>query len=84
MANGATRREILQRSPALAGVSVLGPEWVLPALAQDEIVVPFTDIPEDFGQPAPGSSIRVFDIRNIDGPYTSRDDFYTIQHFDQP
>ena len=84
MANGATRREMLQRSLALAGVSVLGPEWVLPALAQDEIVVPFTDIPEDFGQLAPGSSIRVFDIRNIDGPYTSRDDFYTIQHFDQP
>jgi len=82
--NGATRREMLQRTLALAGVSVLASEWALPALAQDEVVVPFTDIPEDFGQPAPGSSIRVFDIRNIDGPYTSRDDFYTIQHFDQP
>ncbi len=85
MTNGTTRREMMQRSLALAGVGVFGvPEWALPALAQDEVRLPFTDIPEDFGQPAPGSSIRVFDIRNIDGPYTPRDEFYTIQHFDQP
>ena len=85
MANGTTRREMMQKSLALAGVGVFGvPEWALPVLAQDEVPLAFTDIPEDFGQPAPGSSIRVFDIRNIDGPYTPRDEFYTIQHFDQP
>ena len=58
MTNGTTRREMMQRSLALAGVGVFGaPEWALPALAQDEVRLPFTDIPEDFGQPAPGSSI---------------------------
>ena len=41
-----TRREIVKGSLALAGLGVLGlPEWALPALAQGESVVPFTDIP---------------------------------------
>ena len=46
--------------------------------------MPFTDIPENFGQRGPESTIRILDIRTIDGPYTPKDDFYTIQHFDQP
>ena len=27
---------------------------------------------------------RVYDIRNINGPYTPKDEFYAVQHFDQP
>ena len=43
-----TRREILKGSLALAGLGVLGlPEWALPALAQGETLVPFTDLPEN-------------------------------------
>ncbi|MEE2636874.1 MAG: molybdopterin-dependent oxidoreductase [Acidobacteriota bacterium] len=85
MTNGTTRREMMKRSLAAAGAGVLGANrWALPALAQDEVVVPFTDVPEGFGQPNPESAIRIFDIRTIDGPYTPRDAFYTIQHFDKP
>ena len=43
-----TRREILRGSLAVAGLSVLGiPDWALPALAQGETLVPFTDIPDN-------------------------------------
>ena len=44
MSNENTRREILKKG--LAGLTALSiPGWALPALAQGEIVVPFTDIP---------------------------------------
>ena len=80
-----TRREIVKHGLALTGLGVMGlPEWQFPALAQNEELVPFTDVPDDFGRQAPGSTIRLLDIRNIDGPYTDKDDFYTVQHFDQP
>ena len=43
-----TRRDILRGGLAAAGLGVLGiPDWALPALAQGETVVPFTDIPEN-------------------------------------
>jgi len=48
MTNQSSRREILKRGMALAGLSMFGlPEWVLPALAQGETLVPFTDIPDN-------------------------------------
>ena len=85
MANRTTRRALLKGGLAAAGLGALGlPEWALPALAQDEALVPFTDVPEDFGRGALGPTRRVLDIRTITGPLTSRDDFYTIQHFDKP
>lgn len=85
MANRTTRRALLKGGLAAAGLGVLGlPEWALPALAQDEALVPFTDVPDDFGRGALGPTRRVLDIRTITGPLTSRDDFYTIQHFDKP
>ena len=41
-----TRREILKGGLAVAGLGALGiPEWALPALAQGETLVPFTDLP---------------------------------------
>lgn len=80
-----TRREMMKQSLALAGAGALGVHgWTLPALAQDETPVPFTDVPEGFGQPNPASAIRIYDVRNIDGPYTPADSFYTIQHFGKP
>jgi DMSO/TMAO reductase YedYZ molybdopterin-dependent catalytic subunit len=79
-----TRREILKGSLALAGWSVFGvPEWVLPALAQGETVVPFADWPANFN-PAPGADRRTFDVRKIDGPYSPADQFFTTQHYGHP
>jgi DMSO/TMAO reductase YedYZ molybdopterin-dependent catalytic subunit len=84
MTNQSTRRDILKGSLAAAGIGVLGvPGWVLPALAQGETLVPFTDLPETVNV-APAADRRVLDIRKIDGPFTPRDQFYTIQHYGHP
>jgi DMSO/TMAO reductase YedYZ molybdopterin-dependent catalytic subunit len=84
MMNEHSRRDVLKGSLALAGLGVLGlPEWVLPALAQGETLVPFTDMPENFNL-APGPDRRILDIRKIDGPFTPKDQFATTQHFGHP
>jgi DMSO/TMAO reductase YedYZ molybdopterin-dependent catalytic subunit len=79
-----TRRDVLKGSLALAGWSVFGvPEWVLPALAQGETVVPFTDFPANFN-PTPGPDRRSFDTRKLEGPFTPADQFFTTQHYGHP
>jgi DMSO/TMAO reductase YedYZ molybdopterin-dependent catalytic subunit len=77
-----TRRELLRGSLAMAGLAALGlPEWAVPALAEGEVVVPFTDLP---AFPAPTADRRQFDVRTIDGPFTPRDRFFTTQHYGHP
>lgn len=79
-----TRREILRGGLAAAGLTVFGiPEWALPALAQGELLVPFTDLPENFN-PTPAPDRRLLDIRKIDGPFTPKDQFFTTQHYGHP
>jgi DMSO/TMAO reductase YedYZ molybdopterin-dependent catalytic subunit len=79
-----TRREILRGSLAVAGLSVLRiPEWALPALAQSETLVPFTDIPANIRWETPPDR-RLLDIRTIDGPFTPKDKFGTTQHYGHP
>src|SRR5437773_12137292 len=83
MTNKNSRREILKRGLALAGLSAFGiPEWALPALAEGETIVPFTDIRANanFGQ----GERRTFDVRKIDGPFTPKDQFFTTQHYGHP
>jgi len=77
------RRDILKGGLAVAGLSALGiPEWALPALAQGETVVPFTDLPAN--PPPPAADRRLLDVRTIDGPLTPRDSFFTTQHYGHP
>jgi DMSO/TMAO reductase YedYZ molybdopterin-dependent catalytic subunit len=84
MANRTTRRKVLEGALAAAGLSVFGvPEWALPALAQGETVVPFTDIPDGFN-PTPSDTVRILDIRTIDGPFTPANQFFTTQHYGHP
>ena len=79
-----SRRDVLKGTLALAGLGVLGvPDWALPALAQGETLVPFTDLPEKIVL-APSPDRRLVDIRTIDGPFTPADQFYTIQHHGHP
>jgi len=79
-----TRREILRGGLAAAGLGVLGiPEWALPALAQGETVVPFTDIPENIKWDTPPDR-RLLDVRTIEGPFTPKDKFATTQHYGHP
>src|ERR1700687_1759097 len=79
-----TRREILKGSIAFASLGIFGiPEWVLPALAEGETIVPFTDIPKDANfNPAPDR--RNLDIRTIDGPFTPKDQFFSTKHAGHP
>jgi len=80
-----TRRETLRRSLAAASVLALIPDWAMPARADDEVDVPFTDLPKGFNPGAnPNAPTRVFDIRTIDGPFTPKDRFFTLQHMNQP
>jgi DMSO/TMAO reductase YedYZ molybdopterin-dependent catalytic subunit len=84
MKTQSTRREILKGSLAIAGLSALGiPDWVLPALAQGETLVPFTDLPATVNT-TPAADRRIIDIRNIEAPFTPKDQFFTTQHYGHP
>src|SRR5437773_3389327 len=82
--NQHSRRDVLKGSLALAGLGVLGiPEWALPALAQGETVVPFTDLPENVRWETPPDR-RLLDVTTINGPFTPKDKFATTQHYGHP
>ncbi len=79
-----TRREILKGSLAMAGLGVIGlPEWALPALAQGETLVDFTDLPAEIVLERTPER-RIIDVRMIDGPITPRDQWFTTQHYGHP
>jgi len=83
MPNAVNRREMLQgilsAGIALAGVST----WALPALAEGEEVIPFTDFPKDFN-PEPRPGVRYFDTRTLQSFFPPSDQFFTVQHYGQP
>src|SRR5688572_22114208 len=84
MANAMTRRETLKRGLAAAGALALVPEWALPALAQGDVDVPFTDIPDSFNPSPADGARRSLDLRRIDGLLTPTDQFFFIQHYNKP
>jgi DMSO/TMAO reductase YedYZ molybdopterin-dependent catalytic subunit len=79
-----TRRETLRRGLAAASLLALVPEWATPALAQGDTEVPFTDIPAAFNPGNPTATTRILDIRKIDGPFTPKEQFFAVQHFNRP
>jgi len=84
MLNGHSRRDVIKGGLVLAGLSVAGlPDWVMPALAQGETVVPFTDIPDNVRWDTPPDR-RMLDVRTIEGPFTNKDKFATTQHYGHP
>ena len=60
------------------------PEWLLPALAQGETDVPFTDVPATFNPRNPNGNNRFLDLRTLDGFITPADQFFFIQHYNKP
>jgi DMSO/TMAO reductase YedYZ molybdopterin-dependent catalytic subunit len=75
---------MLKESIALAGLGVLGlPDWAFPALAQEETLVPFTDLPETLTL-ARTPDRRIIDIRTIRDVFTPADQFFTTQHYGHP
>lgn len=83
MNKGTTRRETVRYGLAATGLLALAPDFVMPALAADEVIVPFTDLPANFN-PTPAPDRRALDIRKIDGPFTPKDQFFTTQHYGHP
>src|SRR5690242_4442528 len=79
-----TRRESLKRGLAAASLLALWADEDVPAQAEGDTDVPFTDIPANFNPRNPASPSRVLDIRTIEGPFTPADQFYAVQHFDRP
>lgn len=82
-----TRREALQSAMAVGGYIATAslPFWSKLALGAGEELVPFSDMPPEFVAPpvAPGA-VHYLDSRTISDFYTPNDDFYIVQHYNQP
>ena len=84
MTRQTTRRDILKDSLSMAGLGVLGiPAWAVPALAQGETLMEFTDLPDEI-RLIRGPDRRIIDVRHIDGFFTPIDQFFTTQHHGHP
>src|SRR4030095_8870135 len=83
MASELTRRDTLKYGAAMAALLAL-PEWAVPALAQGETDVAFTDYPDTFTASPPNGERRFLDPRKIDGLITPNDQFFFIQHYNKP
>jgi DMSO/TMAO reductase YedYZ molybdopterin-dependent catalytic subunit len=84
MTTSQMRRQILKGGLAAAGLGMVRvPEWMLPVLAQGETLVPFTDFPANFNA-TPAPDRRLLDTRQISGPFTPKDQFFTTQHYGHP
>ncbi len=80
-----TRRETFRRGLAAASLLALVPDWAMPAPAEGETDVPFTDYPKDYKVNGnPNAANRFLDIRKIDGHITPNDQFFFIQHYNRP
>src|SRR5262245_11600304 len=78
-----TRRDVL-KGVAAAGVgAAVGFDWLLPALAAGETLIPFMDMPENVVT-VTGPDRRIIDVRKIEGPFTPKDQFFTTQHYGHP
>src|SRR5262245_50894102 len=82
MSSEMTRREWMRGGAAFASLAAVGLwEGRLPALAQGEEVVPFTDLPANFTTAGRGG--RSLDVRSVQKSsfITPTDDFYLVQHY---
>src|SRR5438093_108549 len=82
MAKQISRRELIRSGAALAGLAAMGiPEWALPALAQGEEVIAWTDLPANFN-PSPTQ----MDTRTIQKStfMTPTEKFFSVQHYNVP
>ena len=84
MATKTTRRDVIKSSLAMAGLGVLGlPEWAMPALAQGERLMEFTDLPDEINL-IRDAERRIIDVRHIDNYFTPVNQFFTTQHYGHP
>ena len=80
-----SRRDTLKRGLAVSSLLALVPDWAVPALAEGDTDIPFSDQPANAGQNSnPAAANRFLDIRKIDGQTTPNDQFFFIQHYNRP
>jgi DMSO/TMAO reductase YedYZ molybdopterin-dependent catalytic subunit len=80
-----TRRNTLRTGLAAAGLLAFATDCAVPALADGETDIPFTDYPKDYKVNGnPNAANRFLDIRKIDGQITPNDQFFFIQHYNRP
>jgi DMSO/TMAO reductase YedYZ molybdopterin-dependent catalytic subunit len=79
-----SRRDWLRGGAAMASMAAAGLWSALPALAQGEELVPFTDLPANFTTAGRGG--RSLDTRSVQSStfITPTEDFYLVQHYGTP
>lgn len=79
-----SRRDVLRAGLTATGLFAVSiPEWAIPALAQGETLVPFTDAPANVRtNPSPTAPVRQYDTRNItpEAFFTPRDEYFAMCH----
>lgn len=82
-----TRRTALKTGLSLSALAATAglPFWSKLVMGAEDTLVSFTDMPDGFVAPpvAPGA-IHFLDTRGISTFYTPNEDFYIIQHYNQP
>jgi DMSO/TMAO reductase YedYZ molybdopterin-dependent catalytic subunit len=79
-----TRRDVMKTGLAAAALGAAANfDWILPALAQGEVVVPFSDSHQNFN-PNPAPDRRLFDTRQLNSVFTPKEQFFTTQHYGHP
>jgi len=79
------RRKLLQNGIALGTAAAAGmPFWASLALGAEETLMPFTDMETFIAPPVAPGAVHYLDTRGIDTFYTPNDDFYIVQHYNQP
>jgi DMSO/TMAO reductase YedYZ molybdopterin-dependent catalytic subunit len=81
-----TRRDAIKTGLSAATLAAAFDfDWILPAMAQGEVMVPFTDshLNPPFN-PNPAPDRRMFDTRNMTTVFTPPDQFFTTQHYGHP
>lgn len=83
-----TRRALLKGGVVMGGFAMTAsmPFLSKTAMAQDEVLVPFTDMPPEFaGPPKVAGGVFFQNTQNISEFYSSNDSqFYVVQHYGQP
>lgn len=81
------RRKALKTGVAMGGLAASAslPFWSKLALGASEEVVSFTDMPDGYTvPPKQAGGIHYQDTSKIDSFYTANENFYVIQHYNQP
>src|ERR1700722_11261085 len=85
MSEQMTRRETLKKGLAATSFLAFMSDLAVPAMAQGDEDVPFTDMPKNYNPvPTNPNAPRQLDIRKIEGQLTPREQFFAINHYNRP